>query len=187
LNKWLPAIAFSVLLLAPIGAQNAFAGSPVVIIDSTGDGAGNPLIGAHGVAGDSAGNVYVAGNISDNVFRIATPGTCSTGGTSCTITEIIDSEGDCTVNFIKPQDITVDSIDNVYASTFSDNVFKLELGMATSTLPFSCPIVIGGTVLLIDSTALLLANTQSFSWMIPVVLSVLGIGLFAVSRKSENS
>jgi len=46
---------------------------------------------------------------------------------------------------------------------------------------------VGGEFLSIDSTALILANTQSFSWMIPVVLSVLGIGLFVVSRKSENS
>ncbi len=49
------------------------------------------------------------------------------------------------------------------------------------------PQVIGGEIIPIDATSLLLANTQSFSWMIPVVLSVLGIGLFVVSRKSENS
>jgi len=33
---------------------------------------------------------------------------------------------------------------------------------------------------------LLVAGAQSFSWMIPVVLSAIGIGLF-VLRKSENS
>jgi len=47
------------------------------------------------------------------------------------------------------------------------------------------PVGIGGKVIPIDTTALLLAGAQSFSWMIPVVLSVLGIGLFVVSRKSE--
>jgi len=47
----------------------------------------------------------------------------------------------------------------------------------------SAPIV-GGELIPIDSTSLLLAGSQSFSWMIPVVLSVLGIGLFVVSRKS---
>jgi len=46
-------------------------------------------------------------------------------------------------------------------------------------------VVIGGEFLPIDSTALVLASAQSFSWMIPVILSVLGIGLFVVSRKSE--
>jgi len=50
-----------------------------------------------------------------------------------------------------------------------------------------CPIVVGGELIPIKTTSLLLANAQTFSWMIPVVLSVLGIGLFVVSRKSENS
>ena len=44
---------------------------------------------------------------------------------------------------------------------------------------------VGGELLPIDTTALLLANAQTFSWMIPVVLSGIGIGLFVVSRKSE--
>jgi len=46
---------------------------------------------------------------------------------------------------------------------------------------------VGSISIPIESTSLLLADTQSFSWMIPVVLSVLGIGLglFVVSRKSE--
>jgi len=49
------------------------------------------------------------------------------------------------------------------------------------------PPVVGGEILPIDATSLLLANAQSFSWMIPLVLSGIGIGLFVVSRKSENS
>jgi len=44
---------------------------------------------------------------------------------------------------------------------------------------------IGGEIIPIETTSLILAGAQSFSWMIPVVLSVLGIGLFVVSRKSE--
>jgi len=46
---------------------------------------------------------------------------------------------------------------------------------------------VGGEIIPIDTTSLILAGAQSFSWMIPVVLSVLGIGLFVVSRKSKNS
>jgi len=45
--------------------------------------------------------------------------------------------------------------------------------------------VIGGEIIPIETTSLILAGAQSFSWMIPVVLSVLGIGLFVVSRKKE--
>ncbi len=49
------------------------------------------------------------------------------------------------------------------------------------------PFIVGGDFLSIKTTSLLLAGAQTFSWMIPVILSVLGIGLFVVSRKSENS
>jgi len=46
------------------------------------------------------------------------------------------------------------------------------------------PPPVGGEFIPIETTSLLLANTQSFSWMIPVVLAGIGIGLFVVSRKS---
>jgi len=45
--------------------------------------------------------------------------------------------------------------------------------------------VIGGEIIPIENTSLILAGAQSFSWMIPVVLSGIGIGLFVASRKSE--
>ena len=45
--------------------------------------------------------------------------------------------------------------------------------------------IIGGEIIPIEQTSLILAGTQSFSWMIPVVLSVLGIGMFVVTRKNE--
>ncbi len=48
------------------------------------------------------------------------------------------------------------------------------------------PPSIGGEIIPIEATSLILAGAQTFSWMIPVVLSVLGIGLF-VFRKSESS
>ncbi len=56
----------------------------------------------------------------------------------------------------------------------------------TGTIPLFEPPsgVIGGEIIPIESTSLILAGAQTFSWMIPVVLSVLGIGLFVVSRKS---
>ncbi len=53
-------------------------------------------------------------------------------------------------------------------------------------IPSIC-VQVGGNLVPIDSTALLLAGAQSTSWMIPVILSGIGIGLFVVSRKSENS
>jgi len=44
-----------------------------------------------------------------------------------------------------------------------------------------------GEIIPIESVSHILASAQLFSWMIPVVLSIVGIGLFIVSRKSENS
>jgi len=44
-------------------------------------------------------------------------------------------------------------------------------------------LIIGGKIIPIETTSLLLAGTQSFSWMIPVVLSGIGIGLVLVRRK----
>jgi len=46
--------------------------------------------------------------------------------------------------------------------------------------------VVGGTLIPLDTTALLLAGAQPTTWMIPVVLSIIGIGLFVVSRKSNE-
>ena len=43
--------------------------------------------------------------------------------------------------------------------------------------------VIGGEIIPIEATSLILAGAQSFSWMIPVVLSGIGIGLFAIRRR----
>lgn len=43
------------------------------IIDSTGDGMGNTLTSPRGIAVDALGNVYVAGGITNNAFKI-TPG-----------------------------------------------------------------------------------------------------------------
>ena len=85
---------------------------------------------------------------------------------------------------------------NVFGTLLNNGAFinsgaVLDCGIISGTISIpgivnECPVV-GGEIIPIDTTSLLLAGTQSFSWMIPVVLSVLGIGLLVVSRKSENS
>ena len=72
----------------------------------------------------------------------------------------------------------------------SDECFALEELCLENPQAVECPLrdgPVGGNILPIETTSLLLANAQSFSWMIPVILSGIGIGLFVVSRKSENS
>jgi len=88
--------------------------------------------------------------------------TDSQGMASCTLTP--QEEGDFDVLISLPNFNTVESL-TCSASGFFESQ------------------VIGGKLITIDATSLILAGAQSFSWMIPVVLSVLGIGLFVVSRK----
>jgi len=92
-----------------------------VIIDATGDGAGNLLLDSGFIAVDGSGNAYVTGGDSDNAFKI-TPGGV--------ITEIIDHTGDGTGNTLEqPFGITVDGSGNVYlAGRISDNAFKITPG-----------------------------------------------------------
>jgi len=88
--------------------------------------------------------------------------------------------GDTIINFGRPPN---------FLALLPGNVGDLEIFNTLTPPPPPPPDdgVVGGELLPIDTTALLLAGAQSFYWMIPVVLSVLGIGLFVVSRKSENS
>jgi len=47
---------------------------------------------------------------------------------------------------------------------------------------------VGGEFLQLDTTSLLVAGVQmNAAWLIPVLVSAVGIGLFVVSRKSKNS
>jgi hypothetical protein len=105
------------------------AGSATVLMDATGDGAGNVF----GCAAsnlicdleiDGAGNLYVAGQESDNVFRI------SPGGV---VTEIIDAAGDGAGNpFSFPQQIAVDGAGTVYVVAGSGNIFRITSGGTVS-------------------------------------------------------
>jgi len=113
-----------------------------LIMDSTGDGGGNGLSIPVGIATDSSGNVFVVGSNSDNAFKISTPGTCSIGGTLCTITEIMDNTGDGsgkTLDF--PFGVATDSSGNVfYTGAVSDNAFKISTPGTCSTGGTLCTI-----------------------------------------------
>jgi len=87
-------------------------------------------------------------------------------------------------------DITFSHTDNSIQVCQTRNDFVFGTGLLEQEVSFNLILrngeeVVGGKFLPIETTSLLLASAQTFSWMIPVVLSVLGIGLFVVSRKSE--
>jgi len=71
------------------------------------------------------------------------------------------------------------------------NFVELDLGDAfifgiVTSLEVVSSDVVGGELIPLETTSLILAGAQTFSWMIPLVLSIVGIGLF-VFRKTENS
>ena len=171
-------MALQKLLIIPLFVIILFSGSilhnanasfltPVEIIDSAGDGGGNTLGNPIGVATDLSGNVFVTGFSSDNAFKI-TPGG--------TITEIIDSMGDGGGNTLDgSRAIATDLSGNVFvAGGNSDNAFKIALEVSTA---------VGGEFIGIDTTSLLLAGTySSAAWLIPVIVSAIGIGI-VIARK----
>jgi len=75
----------------------------------------------------------------------------------------------------------------VFCEKGTRSIATLSLIPLDSTPPPPDDDIVGGKIIPIETTSLLLAGAQTFSWMIPVVLSGIGIGLFVVSRKSENS
>jgi len=72
-----------------------------------------------------------------------------------------------------------------HGNNFDGGTGRILTAEIDNTVIFVNDVVIGGELIPIETTSLLLASAQSFSWMIPVILSGIGMGLFVVSRKSE--
>lgn len=115
----------------------------VEIIDGTGDGSAI-LDRTSALATDAAGNLYVVGQTSDNVFRINNPDSCSTGGTPCSIEEIINSSGDGLGNILdNPVAIQIDGAGNVYiAGASSNNVLRIAASTTCDTTSIGDPCII---------------------------------------------
>ena len=85
-----------------------------------------------------------------------------------------------------PSDIgvirVVGSATLINSGTIPQGIVIVQGGNFLDNQPSPC-IPVGGELIPIETTSLILAGAQPFSWMIPLVLSVLGIGLFVVRRK----
>jgi len=107
-----------------------------------------------------------------------------------------DGNANGAVSIVTPEGIVIPFMSNIDAATvafdtkgilgggmfvsdFNDGLGSGKIWHVTATQP------VGGELIPIETTSLILAGVQTFSWMIPVVLSGIGIGLFVVSRKSE--
>ena len=249
MNKILPLVAFSVLLLVPLGAQNAFAGMDTVF-DEDFDG---PLVGwseSLCVRNEPAGQTC---SIQQTTQLIDAPNELPPSAPNWGFVEILDFTiqgfpGSAEVRYKKLFEVdTEDDYDisavlgvkdcqggpvvchiasRIYIDgtlifeqagpdiarepPFPTHVFfeqttlhltpgihNIELGMFTPTAfggnfrgSFDDVLiqrdiqVIGGSILPLDTTALLLAGAQSISmWMIPVILSGIGIGVFVIKRR----
>ncbi|MDA1265811.1 MAG: NHL repeat-containing protein [Planctomycetota bacterium] len=96
------------------------------LITAAGDGQGNTLNDPRDVVGDHAGNVYVCGLISNNLFKVAPDGT---------VTELLDKDGVAGLKIQSPEAVEVDAQGNVYlASTGNHVVFKVEPDGTASVL-----------------------------------------------------
>jgi len=242
LNKLVPMVAFSVLLLVPIGLDNAFAATIEIKDQATCQALGGNFFGTPGVSVCFFGSFTVDAddtlNIENLVVQIGSGGFTNSGNVvlvggsetnSGTLNLIqgasLVNECDATITAQGGDGLNSGSIlaaaqtgetitnfgtinlnggdgqasaalligsghgtinENPGSGPFSGIIRLLGTGVFNDDLPDECTSeIVGGELLSIDSTALLLAGAQSFSWMIPLVLSVLGIGLFVVSRKSE--
>ena len=81
--------------------------------------------------------------------------------------------------------LAADDYKNSIECIFTDQTGQTFTRMDMDTCSVNPDVIkppVGGELIPIDATSLILANTQTFSWMIPVILSGIGIGLFVFRR-----
>ncbi len=194
MNKLIPLLAFSILLLVPLGAQNAFATQFQCSADIDGSQEVPPVV----EPGTGSATITYDDNTNQLSWNIVFAGLTGVPIAAHFHEAPATMNGGVVIGIIPPAAPVSPLIGNALVPTELNEV-QLLLGnwyinIHTQAFPggeirgqVSCdPIeVIGGEIIPIESTSLILAGAQSFSWMLPVVLSGIGIGLFVVSRKSE--
>jgi len=110
---------------------------------------------------------------------------CGDAATQCTIQDTCNVIGVCEDNGVQPVGVSCEADqDECTGPDTCDGSGTCEAGPPITGTPACFPVSqIGGEIISIESSSLILAGANSFSWMIPVVLSVLGIGLVFLRRK----
>jgi len=162
LNKWLVATTFSVLLLVPVGSQEVFAepGNTGVTLNAL-DANFASLIPTDP---DGLDNVQVIRTGADPFGGTLNCDTVSSFGASPHFLPWTFTLTDCQT----PGDVTVWSID---------------LSGVITCIEGSCLPLVGGELIPLDTTSLIVAGAQmNASWMIPVIVSGIGIAI-VIARK----
>jgi len=193
---WLVAITFSVLVLVPVGAQAAFAST--ITID---EGA------AMTIGTDSTVTINTDdSNLLDNqgILNVEDNGLLQIQNNAnmlndCTGTTNIDSLG--TIDIGSATDATLTNHGTINGpgqiNLFGTNLLAENSGILTAIInPITALMQIlspctdtptppvGGAILPIDTTSLLLAGGQTIMvWLVPVLVSVAVIGFFLVRKK----
>ncbi len=166
MDKWLPAITFSVLLLVPLGAQNVLAASVTLNEDAVMTVGSDSTISIN--TDDSStlenqGTINIEENGIINVGSIASSQTLLINGGTINGPGIINLFG-----------IDIDILNNGVITAIINKIF--------SSGPES-PTVVGGEIIPIESTAVLLtAAYMTTSWLVPVVVASIGIGIVLARR-----
>jgi len=180
LNKVLPLIAFSVLLLVPVGTNQAFAG-----------------LSSCTLTPNSVTLTLVKGASSDPISKVI----------SCD-SDILKFDGDASdcsnkridINFFNFQTPNPDEIDfdeiitntgGAPGQTRCEMTFDIEFAngdpnvLLVQDIWVTTPqFPVGGEIIPLDTTMILLAGAQmNAAWLIPVIVSAVGIGIVLVRRK----
>jgi len=215
LTKLLIAVVFSVLLLVPLGAQQVFAGPPLEGLCPDGNAPINgqcielaqcpsPTVLNLSEEGCIMDALCPDGADLDGAFCVSDPPSCPNdfrlilgnsfedsfckllSGPSCRDGTIPATDFDDFECIGLPIDNCPNDTNPLQTDSDGDGAGDVCDSCPTdSENQCSVSQVIGGEIIPIEQTTLLLTGTQSFSWMIPVLLSGIGIGLFVVSTKSE--
>ncbi len=160
LQKLLSLIVFSVLLLVPVGAQEVFAATLTIDLDAVMTVGSGSIVTINTADSNNLNNIGTLNVDSGAAINIGSDGSA-----------LLSNDG--TIN--GPGQINL----------FGKVIEVENTGTITAIINeiFTDALAIGGEIIPIESTAVLLAGAQTTSsWLIPVIVSAVGISIVLVRR-----